>query len=69
MSSKFSLIKRKLYKLPFIKKTIIPFSNFDHTGLGSNVIYAPHPFTNWSLNPGYKNNEGTSIIQKKGLEK
>ena len=69
MSSKFSLIKRKLYKLPFIKKTIIPFSNFDHTGLGSNVIYAPHPFTNWSLNPGYKNNEGNLDHTKEGFRK
>ena len=48
---------------------LIPYSVNDDTGLGKNYIYAPHPFTNWSLNPGHRSPLGEKLHTIEGFRK
>lgn len=51
------------------KWRLIPFSSRDDSGIGEDFIYCPHPFTNWSLNPGYKNPGRVRIHTVEGFRK
>ncbi|MEO0538582.1 MAG: hypothetical protein AAF215_32565 [Cyanobacteria bacterium P01_A01_bin.123] len=51
------------------KPNPIPFSNESNIGIGSKFIYCPHPFTNWSLNPAFENQEGQRIHTKEGFRR
>ncbi|SVD21840.1 uncharacterized protein METZ01_LOCUS374694, partial [marine metagenome] len=46
-----------------------PFSTLHNTGIGPGLIYCPHPFTNWSLNPGYLNSEKQIEHTREGFRK
>lgn len=37
------------------KGKFLPYSTTKNFGMGDGMPYCPHPFTNWSLNPAYRN--------------
>ena len=37
--------------------------------MGDSYIHAPHPFTNWSLNPAYRNEKGDLVHTIEGFRK
>ena len=47
----------------------IPYSTIRRTDVDKRDLYCPHPFTNWSLNPGYLNYNGTLDNTKEGFRK
>lgn len=47
----------------------LPFSVTENYGMGQGLIYCPHPFTNWSLNPTYANHEGENNHTIEGFRK
>lgn len=47
----------------------LPFSMSAECGMGNGFIYCPHPFTNWSLNPSYKNQLGENSHTTDGFRK
>lgn len=47
----------------------LPFSTTKKYGMGEGLIYCPHPFTNWSLNPTYKNRFGENVHTVEGFRK
>ena len=48
---------------------MLPYSVTEKYGMGKGLIYCPHPFTNWSLNPTYLNKLGESIHTVEGFRK
>ena len=51
------------------KWRLVSFSTQDDSGIGQDFIYCPHPFTNWSLNPGYRNLSGQKLHTIEGFRK
>jgi hypothetical protein len=47
----------------------LPYTVNDDVGMGSGLLYSPHPFTNWSLNPSYVNRSGEHIHTREGFKK
>jgi len=47
----------------------LPFSTTEDYGMGKGFVYCPHPFTNWSLNPSYRNRFGESEHTVEGFRK
>lgn len=48
-------LQDSLKKLIKNKDKLFPFSSTLNYGVGKGLMYCPHPFTNWSLNPSYCN--------------
>ncbi|MFA4884216.1 MAG: SGNH/GDSL hydrolase family protein [Candidatus Margulisiibacteriota bacterium] len=65
-----SVVKReiRLLRAPNLKKLIV-YSGHDQSGIGKHYIYAPHPMTNWALNPGYENRSGMKLHTVEGFRK
>ena len=52
------------------KNKFFPFSqNSNDKGFGTGIRYAPHPLTNWSLNPNFMNKHGIKVHNKEGFRK
>jgi hypothetical protein len=47
----------------------LPFSTTKEYGMGKGLMYCPHPFTNWSLNPSYHNRDGHEAHTIEGFRK
>ena len=47
----------------------LPFSVTEDYGMGKGLLYCPHPFTNWSLNPSYCNDKGEANHTIEGFRK
>ena len=45
------------------------FSTEHFKGIGPGLIYCPHPYTNWSLNPGYLNSKNQIEHTQEGFRK
>ena len=67
---KFSIIKRLSWADDLLHKDrFCAYSEVSHVGIGKNLLYAPHPFTNWSLNPGYINKYGEIDHTREGFRR
>ena len=67
---KFKVVRRFLWADDLLKKDkICAYSEVEHVGIGTKLLYAPHPFTNWSLNPGYINEYGEVDHTKEGFRR
>jgi len=62
------MLNTLLKKLISNNRTYISYSNHTRRGMKNN-IYVPHPFTNWSLNPSYKNKLNTHDHTIEGFRK
>tara|TARA_B100000989_G_C19531918_1_gene470534 strand:- start:1229 stop:2308 length:1080 start_codon:yes stop_codon:yes gene_type:complete len=59
---------RKLFnELINFDENKLQYSNQNNKDL--NLIFVPHPFTNWSLNPAYKNNKKEPQHTQEGFKK
>ena len=52
-----------------IKKPFFFNNSEDYLKANKNIIFVPHPFTNWSLNPNYKNKNGENEHTYEGFKK
>jgi hypothetical protein len=68
-SATLKRIKEELTGFFHFKWKLIPYSANEGSGIGEDFIYCPHPFTNWSLNPGYRNSIGEIIHTIEGFRK
>ena len=51
------------------RTTAYSISNKSKNTIGDTFVNAPHPFTNWSLNPFYKNKSGELVHTIEGFRK
>ena len=51
------------------KNTAYSISNKSKNTIEDTFVFAPHPFTNWSLNPFYKNKSGELVHTIEGFRK
>ena len=63
------MIKQYIKYLLLSKPAHISYSSLDQKGDGKDNIYCQHPFTNWSLNPGYVNSFGMLDHTHEGFRK
>ena len=46
-----------------------PYSTSRQGRMGDRYLFAPHPFTNWSLNPDFRNEKGDCVHTVEGFRK
>ncbi len=61
--------RRNMFELLSLDSKISPFSKSNKYKMGSTFVFAPHPFTNWTLNPNYKNKFNQLVHTEEGFRK
>ena len=57
------------FQFLFYKHNITYFSNTNKKSFIDKLMFLPHPFLNWSLNPYFRNTQGRLVHTKEGFRK
>lgn len=57
------------FQILFLKNSSNPFSVSDKKSFSDKLVFVPHPFLNWSLNPHYKNKNNEYVHTSEGFRK
>jgi len=62
-------VRKNMFELLNINSKTSPFSRLNKYKMGSTFVFAPHPFTNWALNPNYRNKYNQLVHTSEGFRK
>ena len=57
------------FQFLFLKNSSNPFSSYGKKSFTDQLVFVPHPFLNWSLNPHYKNKNNEYVHTSEGFRK